>query len=82
MTARQICAALSRPSAGKTWNRREVVVVDNHSTDDTRQVVESFGASPMRLVSVHNNGIIAVSRNLGAAHSSCDYVAFLDSEVL
>jgi glycosyltransferase involved in cell wall biosynthesis len=36
----------------------------------------------MRLVSVHNNEIIAVSRNLGAAHSSGDYVAFLDSALL
>jgi glycosyltransferase involved in cell wall biosynthesis len=65
---------------GQTWTNWEVLVVDNHSTDDTGQMVESLREARIRLLSVHNHGVIAVSRNLGVASSAGDYVAFLDSD--
>lgn len=65
---------------GQTWTNWEVLVVDNHSTDGTREVVEGLRQGRIRLLSVHNHGVIAVSRNLGVASAAGDYVAFLDSD--
>lgn len=64
----------------QTWEHWEALVVDNHSSDDTIQVVESFADPRIRLLSVHNHGVIAVSRNLGVARSRGTYVALLDSD--
>jgi glycosyltransferase involved in cell wall biosynthesis len=61
----------------KHW---EVLVVDNHSEDDTARVVEEFHEPRMQLLSVHNQGVIGVSRNCGVAHARGEYVAFLDSD--
>jgi glycosyltransferase involved in cell wall biosynthesis len=58
----------------------EILIIDNHSDDDTAQVVESFHDARLRLLSVHNHGVIAVSRNHGLAHAAGEYVAFLDSD--
>ncbi len=58
----------------------EALIVDNHSTDETQRVVEAFGDRRMRLFSVHNHGVIAVSRNHGLRHARGTYVAFLDSD--
>ena len=69
-----------RSVIGQTWVNWEALVVDNHSTDNTREMVESFQDRRIRLVSVHNYGVIAVSRNFGVANSSGPYVAFLDSD--
>jgi glycosyltransferase involved in cell wall biosynthesis len=64
----------------QTWGNWEAVVVDNHSADNTREVVEAFREARIRLLSVHNEGVIAVSRNLGVANARGEFVAFLDSD--
>ena len=58
----------------------EILVVDNHSQDDTARVVEELRDARVRLLSVHNHGVIGVSRNLGVAHAGGEYLAFLDSD--
>jgi glycosyltransferase involved in cell wall biosynthesis len=64
----------------QSWQDLEILVVDNHSEDETARVVEAFHEQRMQLLSVHNHGVIGVSRNLGVAHASGAYVAFLDSD--
>jgi glycosyltransferase involved in cell wall biosynthesis len=64
----------------QTWQQWEVLVVDNHSTDNVAEVVAGFRDQRIRLLSVHNHGVIAVSRNLGVANAAGEYVAFLDSD--
>lgn len=56
----------------------EIIVVDNRSTDSTRQIAVSFGA---RIVdeSVHN---IAKVRNTGGLAASGDTIVFLDADTL
>jgi glycosyltransferase involved in cell wall biosynthesis len=58
----------------------EALVVDNHSTDDTDAVVSRFGDPRITLHKIHNDGIIAASRNLGIQRARGDFVAFLDSD--
>jgi glycosyltransferase involved in cell wall biosynthesis len=59
----------------------EVLVVDDGSTDDTREVVESIGDS--RIVYIFkNNGGVSSARNVGVTKATGEYIAFLDSDDL
>lgn len=64
----------------QTHDRLEVIVVDDGSTDDTVERVQSFGRS-VRLVSQGNLGIGA-ARNTGFRLATGDYVALLDHDDL
>ncbi|MBF0427590.1 MAG: glycosyltransferase family 2 protein [Magnetococcales bacterium] len=64
----------------QSYDNFEVIVVDNHSQDQTDQVVHSFADSRIRLLKIHNNGVIAASRNLGIQDSRGEWIAFLDSD--
>jgi glycosyltransferase involved in cell wall biosynthesis len=65
---------------GQTLQDWEVLVVDNHSTDNVAEIIEQFQDARIRMLSVHNHGVIAVSRNLGVTNAVAEYVAFLDSD--
>lgn len=58
----------------------EALVVDNHSDDDTDGIVNGFGDPRIRLLKIHNHGVIAASRNLGICEARGDWLAFLDSD--
>lgn len=58
----------------------EIIVVDNHSTDDTDLVLNSMTDARIKVVKIHNQGVIAASRNEGLKASKGDYIAFLDSD--
>ena len=63
--------------------RYEVVVVDNNSTDGTRQVIESFlgrGATNLRYLFEGRQGL-SYARNAGVAVSRSPIVAFTDDDV-
>ena len=77
--ARDLGRALTSVRA-QTHAQWEALVVDNHSSDDTERVVGSFDDARMRLFRIHNDGVIAVSRNEGIRRARGDYVAFLDSD--
>lgn len=64
----------------QTYRNWEVLIVDNHSSDNTDEVVESFRDERFRLLKVRNNGVIAVSRNLGIREAKGRWVAFLDAD--
>jgi glycosyltransferase involved in cell wall biosynthesis len=64
--------------------RYEVVVVDNNSTDDTRQVIERIAASarcPVRYLCERQQGV-SYARNAGIAASRAPALAFFDDDVL
>ena len=58
----------------------EILVIDNHSQDDTDEMIQLIGDSRIQLLKIHNDGIIAISRNKGAEHAKGKYIAFLDSD--
>lgn len=58
----------------------ELIIVDNHSTDDTEAVIARFPDPRIRVMKIHNNGLIAASRNMGIRAARGKYVAFLDSD--
>jgi|DewCreStandDraft_4_1066084.scaffolds.fasta_scaffold01055_8 GT2 family glycosyltransferase len=65
-------------------SRAEVIVVDNNSTDDTRQVAESFRSRmPFHYVIVPEPAVgLSNARNRGLDVASGDVVAFLDDDAI
>jgi glycosyltransferase involved in cell wall biosynthesis len=60
----------------------EVLVVDNNSTDDTREVIEQFAARPtLRHLFEPRQGL-SCARNRGVAEARGEIVAFLDDDVV
>jgi GT2 family glycosyltransferase len=57
----------------------EVIVVDNGSTDGTRDVARGF-AGPLPLTVLEKSGRISALRNFGAAMAKGEYLAFLDAD--
>ncbi len=64
----------------QTYTHWEALVIDNHSQDNTDEVVNSFSDPRIRLFKIHNHGVIAASRNLGMREASGKWIAFLDSD--
>jgi len=62
----------------QTFRDYEILFVDDGSTDDTKQVVESFG-DRVRYFYQENAGL-AAARNRGILASRGEYIAFLDSD--
>jgi glycosyltransferase involved in cell wall biosynthesis len=79
---RAYCVGRAIDSAlGQTHTDMEVVVVDDGSTDDTRDMIKSrYGAEPRVVYHHQANKGIAGARNAGLARASGDYIALLDSD--
>lgn len=59
----------------------ELIVVNDGSTDHTRECVEKFENDKIVLLNVENSGV-SNARNAGIAHSTGKYICFLDSDDL
>lgn len=62
----------------QTYGRVEVIVVNDGSTDQTREVLDQFGD---RIRAIHqSNGGLAAARNAGILAATGEWVAFLDHD--
>lgn len=77
------CAEFIRESVQsvqqQTLPPREIIIVDDGSTDDTRQVIQQIDDSRVRYVPQRNAGVSA-ARNRGLELASGEYIAFLDAD--
>lgn len=64
----------------QTKKNFEVIVVDNHSSDNTKEIVSGFSNLDIKFLEIYNDGILSKSRNLGIENSSGDWIAFLDAD--
>jgi len=64
----------------QTYKNWEAIVIDNHSTDNTDEVLRKFTDERIRALKIHNNGVIAASRNMGIQAARGEWIAFLDSD--
>ncbi|CBW25292.1 putative glycosyltransferase protein [Halobacteriovorax marinus SJ] len=58
----------------------EAIVVNNFSSDNTIDVVNSFQDPRIKIINFNNNGVIGASRNKGLEEASGEYISFLDSD--
>ena len=77
----QYLAAAIKSALAQTYRAIEVLVVDDGSTDDTRQVAASFTDPRVRYIYQDNRGL-AAARNTGLRHATGGFVSFLDSDDL
>ena len=64
----------------QTYKNWEAIVIDNHSTDQTKQILDNYTDPRIKYFKINNNGIIAKSRNLGIKKATGEWIAFLDSD--
>jgi len=63
----------------QTFSDYELIIVDDGSTDGTRDVVARYGSGKIRYIFQENKGKSA-ARNLGIKLADGEYIAFLDSD--
>lgn len=65
----------------QTYQNFEIVVVDDGSTDNSVDVVNSIKDSRISLYKKENGGVSS-ARNYGISKSKCEHIAFLDADDL
>ena len=70
-----------RCAIAQTWEPKEIIVVDDGSTDQTLAVARKFESDQVR-VYTHKNQGAAATRNKAYSLSKGDYVQFLDADDL
>lgn len=69
-----------RSVLNQTYTEFELLVVDDGSTDNTKEVVEGIKDARIRYICCKGNGGAARARNRGIAEAQYDYIAFQDSD--
>src|SRR3984893_7814447 len=70
-----------RSAIAQTWERKEIIVVDDGSTDQTLAVARQFESDFLRVVTQKNQGA-AAARNAAFSLSRGDYIQWLDADDL
>ena len=70
-----------RSALAQTWARKEIIMVDDGSTDGTAEIVKRFEAEGVRLVLQRSQGASA-ARNKAFSLCHGDYIQWLDADDL
>jgi len=65
----------------QTWAHKEVIIVDDGSTDHSLQIAQEFESRSVKVVSQENKGA-AAARNRGLEYAQGDYIQWLDADDL
>lgn len=68
----------------QTYKNWELIIVDDHSTDDSNKIIEEYCKKDnrIRLIKLKKNVGPALARNRGIEEAKGNYIAFLDSDDL
>ena len=79
--AEEHIAETIRSALAQTWRRKEIIVVDDGSTDRTLSIARRFESDCVRVFSQNNQGA-AAARNKAFSLSQGDYIQWLDADDL
>jgi glycosyltransferase involved in cell wall biosynthesis len=65
----------------QTWRKKEIIVVDDGSSDRTLQIAKQFASKTVRVVTQANQGA-SVARNTAFSLCQGDYIQWLDADDL
>jgi glycosyltransferase involved in cell wall biosynthesis len=79
--AQEWIADTLRSAIAQTWERKEIIVVNDGSTDRTLAVARRFESDGVRVITQDNQGA-AAARNKAFSLSQGDYIQWLDADDL
>ncbi len=79
--AQELIADTLRSAIAQSWPAKEIIVVDDGSSDQTVAVAKEFEASGVRVVTQKNQGA-AAARNCAFSLSHGEYIQWLDADDL
>lgn len=66
----------------QTYKNIELIVVDDCSTDDTKEIIESINDFRIKYIKLEKNSGACVARNSGIERATGEFIAFNDSDDL
>ena len=79
--AQEYIAETIRSALAQTWQRKEIIIVDDGSTDQTLAIARKFESDCLRVFTQPNQGA-AAARNKALSLSQGDYIQWLDADDL
>src|SRR5437016_13270877 len=79
--AEKYIAEAIESALSQTWERREIIVVDDSSTDESLKIALSFGRQGVKVITQDHLGASA-ARNRGLREANGDFIQFLDADDL
>lgn len=64
----------------QTYENFELLIVDDGSTDNTKEVLKLFADDRIKYIELEQNGGQSKARNIGIQNASYNYIAFADSD--
>ena len=79
--AQEWIADTIKSAVGQTWPRKEIIVVDDGSRDQTLSIARQFASKEVSVVTQANQGA-AAARNHAFSICQGDYIQWLDADDL
>ncbi len=79
--AEKYLEATIHSAIGQTWDLKEIILVDDGSTDNSLMIAKTYECSFIKVYSQHNSGASA-ARNKGISVAKGNFLQFLDADDL